>query len=358
MTLRRRILLYYSVTLAIALLVVGYWSWYEFVEQRDIALQGGAAAVRMESPLVETAEVLLWGGLPAIALGILGGCVFIGRALRPIGDLTQELEKTNASNLSDPVKRSGNGDELDRMAHVFNGMKQRLAVTFTQTRDFTLNASHELKTPLTIMHSTLEEMLGAAETPESHRERVTSMLEEVQRLSTIVGQLSFLARADAGLMPLARDSVALHEMVTDVAEEAGILGMGAEINVELTECENLKVVGDKMRLRQLLLNLVDNAVKYNEKGGSIEISLRQDGGRAKFVITNTGHSLSPDLCVRVFERFFRGDPSHSSSIEGSGLGLCIAKSIAEAHGGRVKYEVLSDGRTRVTVELLLEAHTA
>ena len=196
MTLRRRILLYYSVTLAIALLVVGYWSWYEFVEQRDIALQGGAAAVRMESPLVETAEVLLWGGLPAIALGIFFGFLFIGRALHPIGDLTQELERTNASNLSDPVKRSGNGDELDRMARVFNDMKQRLGVTFTQTREFTLNASHELKTPLTIMHSTLEEMLGATETPESHRERVTSMLEEVQRLSTIVGQLSFLARAE------------------------------------------------------------------------------------------------------------------------------------------------------------------
>ncbi len=304
-------------------------------------------------PLLETAEIILFGGLPAILLGIIGGGLLMRRALRPIEDLTVVLEKTDASNLAEPVSRSGNGDELDRMAAVFNGMKQRLGVSFTQSREFTLHASHELKTPLTIMHSTLEQMLGDAITPATHRERVASMLEEVQRLSSIVGQLSFLAKADAGLLTFAHEAVALDELVRDLTEDTTMLAASASIAVTLSRCEPVKVSGDRMRLRQLLLNLADNAVKHNQQGGSITLSLRVQDQHAVFQITNTGPVLPPELRARVFERFFRGDAAHGTTVEGSGLGLNIAESITQAHGGSIVMDVAEGDHTCITLRLPL-----
>lgn len=353
MTLRRRILLYYSITLSLSLVIVGFWSWFEFNEQRDEALNGGAEAALRHDPLEETFEIILYGGLPAILLGIIGGGLLMSRALRPIEELTEALERTDVSNLATPVPSSGNGDELDRMTAVFNRMKERLGLSFTQTREFTLNASHELKTPLTVIHGTLEQMATNEQAAEVDRERAASLLEEVQRLSSIVGQLSFLARADAGLLPTAREPVALDDLVRDLAEETMILASGAEISVTLGECQPMSVSGDKMRLRQLLLNLADNAVKYNERGGSIEMSLVRQNEDAVFTITNTGPALPSELRARVFERFFRGDLAHNSAIEGSGLGLSIAQSIVEAHQGGIRYDVLPDGRTQVVVSLPL-----
>jgi signal transduction histidine kinase len=273
------------------------------------------------------------------------------RALRPIEELTEALEKTDVSNLANPVPRSGNGDELDRMTAVFNRMKERLGLSFTQAREFTLNASHELKTPLTVIHGTLEQMATNEQAEESDRDRAASLLEEVQRLSSIVGQLSFLARADAGLLPSAREPVALDELVRDLAEETMILASSAEISVTLGECQTVSVSVDKMRLRQVLLNLADNAVKYNECGGSIEMTLVRQNDHAVFTLTNTGPALPAELRPRVFERFFRGDLAHNSATEGSGLGLSIAKSIVEAHQGVIRYDVLPDGRTQVVVAL-------
>jgi len=351
MTLRRRILLCYSVTLGVALLIIGFWSWFEFEEQYNVVMRGGIEAVKKENPLVESLEIIFLGGLPSTLLGIFIGTLMIRRALRPIEDLTEVLEKTDTSNLSDAVPRSGNGDEIDRMTAVFNGMKERLGVSFTQAREFTLNASHELKTPLTIMHGTMEQMLGDVTTPVQHRERIASMLEEVQRLSNIVGQLTFLAKADAGLLTLAQEPVALDELVRDVTEDAIMLAHGSDISVTLLRCDAVRVRGHRMRLRQLLLNLADNAVKYNLQGGTLEISLESQKGAAIFQIINTGPVLSAELRARVFDRFYRGDEAHGTEIEGSGLGLSIALSIAQTHGGTLSMEVTPDHRTCMLLKL-------
>lgn len=357
MTLRRRIQCFYAVTLSFSLVIVGYWSWFEFNEQRDVILLGGVEAALKESPLQESLEIILFGGLPAILLGIAGGALLMRRALRPIEDLTIVLEKTDASNLAESVQRSGNGDELDRMAAVFNSMKQRLGVSFTQSREFTLHASHELKTPLTILHGTLEQMLEDAFTPATHRDRITSMLEEVQRLTSIVSQLAFLAKADAGLLTFAHEAVALDELVRDLAEDTAMLAASADITVTLSHCEPVKVSGERMRLRQLLLNLADNAVKHNQQDGSITLSLRVEDQHAVFQIINTGPVLPPELRARVFERFFRGDATHGTTIEGSGLGLSIAESIAQAHGGTLTMDATADDRTRFTLTLPTSAHS-
>ena len=250
MTLRRRILLHYAATLSVSLVIVAFLSWFEFNEQQEVAQHGGVAATLRQSPLVETVEIILYGGLPALLLGILGSSLLMRHALRPIEELTEALEKTTASNLAEPVARSGNGDELDRMSAVFNGMKERLGTSFTQAREFTLHASHELKTPLTILHGTLEQMMGDNTTPVAHRERITSMLEEVQRLSVIVGQLAFLAKADAGQLESTHNTVALHELVRDLVEDLTLLSAAQNITVTLEACQPAQVCGDRMRLRQ------------------------------------------------------------------------------------------------------------
>ena len=351
MTLRRRILLCYSITLGLALAIVGFWSWFEFQELYDEVMAGGIEAVHAQSPLEESAEIMLYGGVPAALLGIVIGTLMIRRALRPIEGLTEILERTDSSNLFEAVERSGNGDEIDRMTAVFNGMKQRLGTSFTQAREFTLHASHELKTPLTIMHSTMEQMLVDTSTPAHHRDRVASMLEEVQRLSGIVGQLAFLAKADAGQLTLAQEVVSLDELVREVTEDATTLAMGPNIAVKLQRCDPMQVRGDRIRLRQLLLNLADNAVKHNHRGGSIEISLESSKDIAKLQIINTGPLLPPELRSRVFERFFRGDPAHGTQVEGSGLGLSIAYSISQTHGGSLFMDATHDGRTCMILQL-------
>ncbi|MES2597959.1 MAG: HAMP domain-containing sensor histidine kinase [Verrucomicrobiota bacterium] len=351
MTLRRRILAYYAVTLSVSLVIVAFSSWFEFHEQREVVLKGGVVAAMKESPLIEALEIVLLAGFPAILIGIIGGSLLMGRALRPIEQLTEALEKTDISNLAQPVPRSGNGDELDRMTAVFNHMKERLGTSFTQAREFTLHASHELKTPLTILHGTLEQMMGDAATPPVQRERLTSMLEEVQRLSSIVGQLAFLAKADAGLLDATLREVPLHDLVRDLMEDLSHLASVRGISTALVSCQSVTVLSDRMRLRQLLLILGDNAVKHNHQDGSVSVTLSRQGEKAVFRIINTGHALSRDLRSRVFERFFRGDASHSSRVEGSGLGLSIAESIAKSHRGSLSYDVLSDGRTQLTLAL-------
>ncbi len=355
MKLRHRILLYYSLTLAFSLMIVAYWSWHEFEEQHHIVLNHGIDAALQQDPFSECLEIILYGGVPAALLGLLAGALLVRQSLRPIETLTHALEKTNANNLSEAVPRSGNGDEMDRMAAVFNTMKSRLDASFTQARQFTLNASHELKTPLTIMHATLEKMLRDDLLPSTHREDIASMIEEVQRLSTIVGQLTFLAKADAGLLPDAHDPVSLDELVQDVAEDALILAAAPAISVTLQTCEPVTVLADRMRLRQLLLNLADNAVKHNFQGGSVVIDLTKNDDHAQLTITNTGTVLSKASQGRVFERFFRGEAAQASHVEGSGLGLSIAYSIAQAHGGTLTLTTIQDQQTRVT--LTLPCHT-
>ena len=194
-------------------------------------------------------------------------------------------------------------------------------------------------------------MIGDGATPAAHRERITSMLEEVQRLSAIVSQLAFLAKADAGQLETRHGAVALHELVRDLVEDLVLLSAAQNITVELNCCQPAEVRGDRMRLRQLLLILGDNAVKHNHKNGSIVLELDQSETHSTFRITNTGPVLPVELRMRVFERFLRGDASHGSVIEGSGLGLSIAESIARSHQGNLAFEVLADGRTQLTLTL-------
>jgi signal transduction histidine kinase len=347
MKIRTRLTLWYAGILIVSLLVIGLGTYREIAEQ----LRHDHRRQPADHALDETGEMIFQAGLPAILLGLLGGWWLTRRALKPVTKLTESVEKIHEHNLREPLPRSGNGDELDRLTEVFNSMTARLDGSFQRIREFTLHASHELKTPLTVLRGELETALNEENSSPPHKERLLSQIDEIERLAKIVDGLTLLMKADAGQIQLRREPVRLDELVRESFADAKILAQPLQIQISLPVCEELTVIGDRHRLRQLLLNLTDNAVKYNRPNGTASISLRRDAGFAELKIENTGAGVAPELQPRVFERFFRGDPSHSNLVEGCGLGLSISQWIVAAHDGSTQFTSRPDVSTTVTVRL-------
>jgi len=348
MKIRTRLTLWYAVILIASLVAIGLESFNEIAE----AMQHKHAKhpFSWEHALGETGEIILWVGLPSVILGVLGGWWITREALAPITALTQAVEKIHERNLSEQLPRTHNGDELDRLTEVFNAMTARLDGSFQRIREFTLHASHELKTPLTVMRGELETALHEENLRPSQTERILSQIDEIERLAKIVDGLTLLTRADTGQIQLNFETVRLDDLVRESFADTKTLAQSHNIHVNLAACEDVSISGDRHRLRQLLLNLSDNAVKYNRPDGAVTVSLQRHDGSAEFKITNTGAGLAPELQPRVFERFFRGDPSHNNTIEGCGLGLSIAQWIALAHKGSIQFVSEPDKLTVVTVK--------
>jgi signal transduction histidine kinase len=345
MKIRTRLTFWYVAILIVSLVAIGLESFNEIAE----ALEGRHRHNLWEHALNETGEIILYVGLPAVLLGALGGWWLTRKALAPITALTKAVEKIHERNLSEQLPRTRNGDELDRLTEVFNAMTARLDGSFQRIREFTLHASHELKTPLTVMRGELETALHEEKLTPAQTERLLSQIDEIERLAKIVDGLTLLTRADTGQIQLNFETVRLNDLVRESFADTKILAQSHNIHVNLAACEEISLSGDRHRLRQLLLNLSDNAVKYNRPDGAITISLQRNGEAAEFKITNTGAGIATELQPRVFERFFRGDPSHNNKIEGCGLGLSIAQWIALAHKGNIQFVSEPDKLTVVTV---------
>jgi heavy metal sensor kinase len=357
-TIRARLTLWYAGIMFVSLLAMGWLTYREFGPEPHTATPTPRELKDAEEDKEDVREVLrivLWCGVPAVVLAVVGGWWLTRKSLAPIMSLTHAAEKVTERNLHERLPRTGNGDELDRLTEVFNAMTARLDGSFQRIREFTLHASHELKTPLTVMHGELETALREEKLAAAPRERLLSQLDEVQRLSKIVDGLTLLTKADAGQVQLAREQVRLDELVRDTFADAQILAEPRGVSVELTACEELIVQGDRHRLRQLLLNFADNAIKYNAPGGRVTMNLRRADSAAEFIITNTGPGIAPEMLPRVFDRFFRGDSAHSNGVDGCGLGLSIAQWIVAAHGGSIRIASEPAKSTIITVRLPLAA---
>jgi signal transduction histidine kinase len=347
-TLRRRLALRYGLIVAVCLLLLGWLTYHEFVSEPRIFRELGVPEPD-GGHLGELTEVIIYAGVPTI---FIVGWWLVRRSLKPIDDLALGMEGFHAANLKQRLPRSHNGDEVDRMAVAFNSMAERLEKSFLQIHEFTLHASHELKTPLTVMRAQLENSLPEADrlTPEC-RETLHGLLDEVQRLGRIVDGLTLLAKADAGMLHLETRPVALDELAHEAFEDAEALAQPHGVRVIPGVCEPVAVAGDRHRLRQVLLNLLDNAVKYNQPGGTLQISLRRDGTFAELAVANTGRGIPPELQAHIFDRFVRGDDARSKSAEGCGLGLTIVKWIVEAHGGSIHITSEPGKVTTISVRL-------
>ncbi len=357
MTVRTRLTLWYAAIMFVSLLAMGALSYYKFVQEpRSRALHQANVSKELiaedeNEDFSQALKILFWCGLPPAFLALCGGWWLIRKSFKPVASLTQAVKHINESNLNAQLPRSGNGDELDCLTEVFNAMTARLDGSFHRIREFTLHASHELKTTLTVLCGETETTLRDKTISSAERERAASQLDELRRLARIVNGLTLLAKADAGQVALQIETLRFDELVRDNFDDLQILAEPQRIKVELESCEEIFMQGDRHRLRQLLLNLADNAVKYNQPQGRVTMYLRRNGETAEFTITNTGDGIPSEILPRVFDRFFRGDAAHGSTIDGYGLGLSIAQWIVAAHGGKIQITSAPSKPTIVTVQL-------
>ncbi len=281
-----------------------------------------------------------------------GGWLLARRALRPVDRMAETARRISAEHLAARLEETGANDELNRLAHTLNAMLERLDASFHQIRRFSADASHELQTPLTILKGEIEVALRAARAPDEYQRVLKSALEEIDRLTRLVEGLLFLARADAGVLRMDRQPVDLVQLVEDVYRQAKILADSRGIRLLLGKMEPLSIQGDQERIRRVLLNLVDNGIKYTRAGGQVTLSLMRRESWASLQVADSGVGLSPEDREKIFERFYRSAEAHSQG-EGSGLGLCIARSIVEAHGGKIELESTPGQGSRFTILLPL-----
>lgn len=341
MSIRTRLTLWYAGMLLGSLLLMGGVLHYELITERERKTG--------EAPTEQIADVLLFYGVPTVVVLVLGGSWLMRRALRPIEAFTTTAERVHADNLTERIPRSGRGDELDRLAEVFNEMLARVEGGIASVRDFTLHASHELKTPLTILSMQAEGALAEAALAPAQRELLESQLEEVRRLASLVDALALLAKADAGLRVILPQPLALDQELRAACDNIAPLAGSRGISIDFPACEPISVDGDRARLRQALLNLLDNAIRYNHRGGRVSVKLAREDGQATITIANTGPEVPSDLLPRIFERFVRADDGGLHA-DGSGLGLSVVKAIVVAHGGSI-FAQSAPGETRFQVGL-------
>ena len=305
-------------------------------------------------PTAQTLERWLETLLILVPLGVglaaAGGYIMARAALRPVDEMSSAARRIDAEALARRIAVRGTGDELDRLADTLNGMLARLENTFTEMRRFSADAAHELRSPLTALKGTLEVTLRADRSGEDYRAALVSALEEVERLIRLAEDLLLLSRSTAGPeSPRAR--VELEPLVLEVADIGARLGKDRGVAVRVGPVAPLAVLGDVGALRRVVLNLVENGVKYTPPGGRVELSVVADGAEAAVAVEDTGPGIDEADAARVFEAFVRLDAARARETGGSGLGLAIARSIVIAHRGTIAVERAPGGGARFTIRL-------
>jgi two-component system OmpR family sensor kinase len=283
----------------------------------------------------------------ALALSIGGGWFLANKSLKPVDEITKTAQQITAQNLDRQIPGRAVNDEIGRLISTFNGMISRLQHSFEQVKQFSIDASHELRTPLTIMRGEVELALRNPKESEEYRRVLVSNLEEVLRLSAIIDNLLVLSKSDISQHEISfTEDVDLHELVEELYEDMEIIADKKQIEINILKKESLSLHGDRLKLRQLLLNIVDNAIKYTPDCGHVSLSLEQDDGYAKIIVKDSGIGISKEEQPKIFDRFYRVDKARTREHGGSGLGLSIAKLIAEQHNGRIEVESdLNQGST-------------
>ncbi len=300
--------------------------------------------------------LLAIAGPVALLLGSYGGLLLANQALNPVDRLTRAAEEIEAGDLSKRVQVPPKMDELGRLAATFNRMIARLQAAFERQRQFTADASHELRTPLAVMRGDIEIALRRERPPEDYRSVLTSNLEEIMRLSRLVEDLLMLARADAGQAVLQCEPIDLDELCAQMVEYLSPLAeeKGQRLTYQLPATLPLQINADAQRIKQLLLNLLDNALKYTPADGTITLTLTSEDHEAVLSIADTGRGIPEEDLPRIFDRFFRHSRSTSDkTVQGFGLGLSIVRWIVHSHGGRISAESTLDKGTKFIVRLPL-----
>jgi two-component system OmpR family sensor kinase len=278
-------------------------------------------------------RIMLGVGIVALLLSFMVGSVIAGQALQPIETISEAAKQiTAAGDLSKRIPYDGPPDELGQLTETFNATLERLERLFFAQRRFVADVSHELRTPLTTIQGNLDLLKRFGNDPMS----IEAMDSEIKRMSRLVGDLLLLAQADSGRLPLKETSVELGTLALEVFRQAQVLA--TEVTLKLGTINAVHVRGDTDRLKQLLLNLVTNAIKYTPAGGQVTISVIHKDGFAYVKVSDTGIGIPKEDLIHIFDRFYRVDKARSRQMGGTGLGLSIADWIAESHHGKLTAE--------------------
>ena len=292
-------------------------------------------------------------GMPVlVAIAIGGGYFLTRRAMRKVDTITVQAEHISSNNLSDRLPVFQTGDELERLTVALNRMMTRLDDAFQHINRFSADVSHELRTPLTILRGELEAAVQHERLTPELLDLVGSALEETERLRTIVDQLLVVSRLDAGDVHMDKVPLDLGQLATSTADQMLLLAEEKSITVQCDVQPGVGVEGDPSRLKQVVVNLLDNAIRYTGEGGAISVSTARKNGWATLMVADNGAGIPPEALPHVFERFYRADKARSRYSGGSGLGLAIVKAICNAHRGEVEIASTEGVGTTVTVRLL------
>jgi heavy metal sensor kinase len=284
----------------------------------------------------------------ALLLAGLGGFFLARKSLAPVVAMSEQARQISAENLERRLPVANPRDELGHLSFTFNELLARLDASFDLQRQFMADASHELRTPLSVMRTTTQVILERQWREENEYRNALAMIDDqTRRLARIVDDMFTLARADAGRRPLSRVAFYLDELIVETARAASVLAARKGVKVETKPSPEVRYYGDEHLLRQMLLNLLDNAIKHTPEGGRVSVSLNEGDSTCEVVVADTGEGIPVEAQPHIFDRFFRVDKARSRADKntngaangsggGAGLGLSIARWVAEAHGGTIR----------------------
>jgi heavy metal sensor kinase len=337
-----------------------YTAAYQASPNQTFLVESGASLQQIET-LLHHLLMSLAIGLPVVVLvAIAGGYALVRRALGPVAQIAESAERITSHHLDQRLPISKTGDELEQLSQALNRMIDRLYEALEQNRRFLADASHELRTPFTVLRGELESVIELARYSPDIRDRVGSALEEVERLAKIVEALFAIGRLDAGEAQAEWARFDLAKLAATTADQMSLLAEDKNISVSCDVQQNVCVEGDASRIKQIVVNLLDNAIKYTPPGGSVKLNVRTVGQKAVLEVVDTGIGIPASAIPHVFERFFRADKARSREVGGAGLGLAIVKSICTAHGGTITVDSVEGcgSRFKMGLPLALPAMSA
>jgi len=321
-------------------------------------INGHTCLVVAASPLDDLARQLgsiramFYLGVPAaLLISGFGGWLLARKSLAPVVEMSNQAELITAKSLDKRLAVSNRDDELGRLAGAFNELLSRLHRSFESMREFMADASHELRTPLSIIRGEADVALSQERSSAEYCEALGIIQDESRRLSRIVDDLLELARADAGQRPPHIEEFYLNDLVEDCCRAAQVLAKNNAVFLNSQHAPDIPFRGDKDLAARMVLNLIDNAIKFTHPGGSISVLMRVNADNVEIEVADTGIGIEPDLASRVFNRFYKDGSPRRHAGSGSGLGLSIAKWVAEVHGGSIGLKSSPGAGSTFTISL-------
>jgi two-component system OmpR family sensor kinase len=332
------------------------------VEQQRFTLTGAYSLSDIDAVLSQLRGLFLVAIPGLLLLAVVGGSALARRSLSPLSVMSAQAARITATNMYERLPVGG-GEELAGLARVVNGLLDRLEASFDQQRRFVTDASHELRTPTAVVRTEADVTLSRPTRSEAeYRESVSVIQDAARRLTRIVDDLFLLSRADSGHLVMRRDALDLEELVQDATRAVRSVASERGVQIVMHDVVEAPLTGDADLLGRLLLNLLDNAIKHSPHGGSVDVSMALRAGQCDVRVVDGGPGIPPESVARIFERFFRVDSARSrsetSATSGAGLGLAIARRIAEMHGGTVDVASSRPGRTEFVLALPVSTNPA